>query len=354
LLSFSVCFALAIGEVALRFREYLLNRKSIERAIASPPPLAKDGTASLIHLIQPSPWRRMIYELRPHLALQFAAPGIPTTLVETNDAGFRDRDYPAAKGERTRRILGIGDSLMFGWGIEAGEAYLSLAEERLNREEPEWRWEVINAAVPGYNLAQEVESLERKGLRYSPDLVVVGFFENDGDLPNFIGGESSWASMRRCFVCELVTSQLERESRPLLIKAPTHPKGRTESDPEKVPEAYRDMVGVDGFSRALSRLRELGAAHRFGVVEVVFMRVDERLRPPLIAEIRRQGVPIVNAGAVQARYSRQHGLASYCGTELVVSPTDCHPSALSHRMAAAALTAFVRNYFAADREPSPE
>jgi hypothetical protein len=48
-------------------------------------------------------------------------------------------------------------------------------EERLAKEVPNERWEVLNMAVPGYNTAMEVETLKARGLAYEPDVVVVGY-----------------------------------------------------------------------------------------------------------------------------------------------------------------------------------
>src|SRR4029077_8990072 len=39
--------------------------------------------------------------------------------------------------------------------------------------------QVWNAAVPGYNTSQELAHLLEVGDRFRPDLVVVGFFDND-------------------------------------------------------------------------------------------------------------------------------------------------------------------------------
>ena len=40
-------------------------------------------------------------------------------------------------------------------------------------------WQVWNLGVPGYNTSQELTTLRRFGPLYQPDLVVVGFYDND-------------------------------------------------------------------------------------------------------------------------------------------------------------------------------
>ncbi len=72
------------------------------------------------------------------------------------------------------RVVFLGDSVMFGSGLEYEETLPYLAGERLGPGV-----EAVNAAVPGMSLADEVDLLEKKAGRLDPDLVVVGFYLND-------------------------------------------------------------------------------------------------------------------------------------------------------------------------------
>jgi hypothetical protein len=103
--------------------------------------------------------------------------GVP---VKINALGFRDpRDYSLAKQPNTFRILVLGDSVTFGHGAVWDTTYPFLLEQRLKQWRPETDWQVWNLGVPGYNTATELRLLERVGPSYAPDLVVVGFYEND-------------------------------------------------------------------------------------------------------------------------------------------------------------------------------
>ena len=103
--------------------------------------------------------------------------GVP---VHINNLGFRDgRDYALSKGPRTFRILMLGDSVTFGHSSVYEHTYPYLLEQRLKRWRPDVDWQVWNAAVPGYNTSQELAHLKEIGPPFAPDLVVVGFFEND-------------------------------------------------------------------------------------------------------------------------------------------------------------------------------
>ena len=103
--------------------------------------------------------------------------GVP---VHINRLELRDRrEYELAKRPNTFRILVLGDSVTFGHGSVAEHTYPYLLEQRLKVWRPDVDWQVWNAAVPGYNTSQELAHLLEAGPRMQPDLVVIGFFEND-------------------------------------------------------------------------------------------------------------------------------------------------------------------------------
>jgi GDSL-like Lipase/Acylhydrolase family len=103
--------------------------------------------------------------------------GVP---VRINNLGFRDdRDYALEKGHKTFRILVLGDSVTFGHGAITENTYPKLLERLLHEWRPDIDWQVLNAAVPGYNTSQELAQLLELGPSVQPDLVVVGFYEND-------------------------------------------------------------------------------------------------------------------------------------------------------------------------------
>src|SRR5437588_5921366 len=103
--------------------------------------------------------------------------GVP---VHINSLELRDpREYPLPKLSNTVRILVLGDSVTFGHGSVYEHTYPYLFEQRLKAWRPDVDWQVWNAAVPGYNTSQELAHLLEVGPRFKPDLVVVGFYEND-------------------------------------------------------------------------------------------------------------------------------------------------------------------------------
>jgi len=75
------------------------------------------------------------------------------------------------------RIIVIGDSVTYredGYGLKG--FYPKMLEDILNNQRSAGRqYEVINAGVPGYNTIQEVHYLEKRMIKYLPDLVIVGY-----------------------------------------------------------------------------------------------------------------------------------------------------------------------------------
>ncbi len=88
-------------------------------------------------------------------------------IYKTNNHGLRDKDYEYRKPVGKTRILAFGDSITFGEGVEYGERFTDIPEANNPG------LEIINLGVPGYGLDQELMLLEREGLKYSPDHVII-------------------------------------------------------------------------------------------------------------------------------------------------------------------------------------
>jgi len=97
-----------------------------------------------------------------------------------NKHGMRDYDYNYEKDENTFRILILGDSVSFGYGINLNEIYGKQLEGKLRKySDDDLKFEVIMLSLSGINTEQEVRLLESEGLMYDPDLIVFGYVLND-------------------------------------------------------------------------------------------------------------------------------------------------------------------------------
>jgi lysophospholipase L1-like esterase len=101
------------------------------------------------------------------------------TRVRINASGLRDPDRQTPKPADASRLLVLGDSVAFGFGVLREETFSARLETALNRLADGRRYEVVNAGVVGYNTVQERARLEQVGLRLQPDVVILTFVVND-------------------------------------------------------------------------------------------------------------------------------------------------------------------------------
>lgn len=99
--------------------------------------------------------------------------------ISINSDGLRDREFVIPKPDNTYRILVLGDSFTWGVGLDVEETIPKLLERRLSESSEIGNFEVINAAIPGYNTIEEFLLLREKGLKYKPDIVLLIYNLND-------------------------------------------------------------------------------------------------------------------------------------------------------------------------------
>src|SRR5215813_15351926 len=98
----------------------------------------------------------------------------------TNSKGFRsDSEYSYGKPTGTLRVLSLGDSHTEGFECHQDKTYSSVIERFLGKRGV--KAEVINAGVSGFGTAEALLFLENEGIKYSPNVVVLGYFANDVD-----------------------------------------------------------------------------------------------------------------------------------------------------------------------------
>lgn len=99
--------------------------------------------------------------------------------VRVNEDGLRGPLMDKAKGEGTRRVLYLGDSVTFGYRVKRHEDTFPFIADSLVSVSRDFPVETVNAGVGGYSPWQQTIFLQREGIHYAPDLVVVGFVLND-------------------------------------------------------------------------------------------------------------------------------------------------------------------------------
>ncbi len=91
-----------------------------------------------------------------------------------NSRGLRDREYPLDKPAGVRRILVLGDSYAWGYGVSDDEIFTEILEQKLSLNDS--KWQVLNSGVSGWGTDQQYLYLKEEGIHYEPDVVVLAFF----------------------------------------------------------------------------------------------------------------------------------------------------------------------------------
>jgi hypothetical protein len=96
----------------------------------------------------------------------------------TNAAGLRvaqpGREFATPKPEGVFRVMLIGASFAYGWGVDYEQTLAAQLEQRLRASgfAGERRIELVNVGVPSLPEADQIAWYRAEGARYAPDLVI--------------------------------------------------------------------------------------------------------------------------------------------------------------------------------------
>lgn len=264
-------------------------------------------------------------------------PGVRTTYLGHEVAigahGMRTPDFDQVKPDDVFRVVVLGDSVAFGWGIAERDTLARVVERELNAggvPGGRARAEVINAAVPGWGLGKQLLCLRDRIMDLSPDLLVFVLITNDLHLPMTETYRQPFRFVPEWAKGVYVLSMLERAIDNAL-PGPVHEDYRARlptSDPEllaqaqeractwftewkkvvgQVPLLVVDTIGFEGGSR----LEDLAGC----VTDLGFGRIDAFFTPDDYRDYMR---------------------------EFAVSPVDAHPNARGHRILAGWVLDWIR------------
>ncbi len=305
------------------------------------------------------------YELTPGAAGSWGKRSI-----EINRHGFRDREYSLEKAPDIRRILVVGDSITFGYGLRPEQRFPEQLEARFR--DAGAKVEVLNLGVGGYDTLDEVAFLEQVGLDFGPDLVVVGFCINDLGVQSVnlrtirvlrrYGG-----LIRRSRLLQLLTVRVDRsglrdEIRSLnaedefrrrnaerIVSLADDPEllDRMASLRREIAEArhsspapylswYTSEAKVGKLRFSFARLARLADEHGFEVLVAIFPFLDERRQ----SDAYRLAYDLVHHEAARAGFEvlELRDVFEAFGFEKLMlhgkRPTPLHPNEEGHRIAA--------------------
>jgi hypothetical protein len=110
---------------------------------------------------------------------RFAHPEYHHELVEINNAGYRDRDWPDRPDPGTVGVLLLGDSTLFGFGVDREDTIAARLEALLVARRPGTAFHVYNSGVPGYGPRHELIVLRGLVEPLQPRVCVVYFYDGN-------------------------------------------------------------------------------------------------------------------------------------------------------------------------------
>ncbi|MBT3296373.1 MAG: SGNH/GDSL hydrolase family protein [Verrucomicrobia bacterium] len=340
----SIGIVLVLAEIVIRANEAPHNVADVsldERLARSEAKRLAAGAAplSLAGLVERSDQADIVYRLKPNQSGTFL--GVP---LRTNARGMRDAAYPLKKPAGTFRIVGIGDSVMFGWGVDAEASYLAVLEQRLNASlASSPRFEVLNFAVPGYNTTMEVATFEHVALAFDPDLVVIQFVNNDFSVPHFMLRPEAHRGWSRSALMRLVASRLGSLKRDPMVHQQM--EGLDEGEKSHVLDQYRHMLGEAGYRQAMGRLAARARAQ--GCPVIVLLGSSSAAQRRLIdALVKEHEFHLVEVGPYTNAYIDRHGIPNTPAERrkaIWLSRTDRHPNAAAHTIYTDALMDALRD-----------
>jgi hypothetical protein len=268
--------------------------------------------------------------------------------VSINSSGQRDDEYAVARSGK-KRMLVLGDSFGWGFGVEHHQRFSELLEE----EHP--GWEIINASVSGYGTDQQLLYLRDSGVSFNPDVVLLMFHESD--LRNNINAMEYWYNkpyfsldgaelhlhntpvprstakqelqrflLGRTYLGKIIYNRSGRLRQAISGSSAAAGQEFVTGDKREILAASRDLTG--GLIKSMKALLD-GHGCRLLVVSVPMGENEKEFLRGLSQE---SDIPYL---ALDAFFETT-------GTE-VIFPHDGHWNAAGHRRAAAAIGRFLRD-----------
>jgi lysophospholipase L1-like esterase len=259
-----------------------------------------------------------------------------------NSRGLRDREIPHTRAPGEFRILCLGDSFTWGQMVARDEAFPKVIERALSASAtPERSFTVINAGSLGSTTVDEAMWLAREGVRYHPDIVVVGFFLNDPESRHYA-------------IRPLLPARVERLLKDsyfyFFLKYRVHLLRVRFGLAQGYDDYLRGLYAPDGAEwrrcrRALLAVRDTARAAGAGVLVVVLPVITdwsaypfEAIHDEVVGFCESEGIPVADAlGAFRA--------SPIPWKDLRVGAHDEHPNAAGHEIIARVALEALRAHF---------
>ena len=235
----------------------------------------------------------------------------------TNRWGIRDRDYEKEPGPNTRRIAVLGPSYVMGSGVNNGEPFEQLVEDRLNGE---WfsrtglHYEFLNFGLPWASVA-EIAAIVDSGrvASFKPSVVlVVGNMYSEDAIENDL-----WRRLKN--------DQPLPESLDQVLPAEELAAVTTEAELERLVAPHGEALVRWALNITAEATRRMEALPVYALIPMPFEPFDFPHRHDLLQAAGDAGFIVIDMRRVFDGQPRE---------KLVLSSADRHPNADGHRVIA--------------------
>lgn len=264
--------------------------------------------------------------------------------VSINSQGLRDGEYARQPAPGRHRMLVLGDSFGWGFGVQQNEIFSEVLEARHSE------WDIINASVSGYGTDQEYLYFKHSGVAYEPGIVLLLFHQSDFvdvissqrylyDKPVFrLNSDGDLllrnSPVRHASIEEAIQRYILARTWFLSRLYYALKSSRQEGAPQPVSSNHSNsdasLKGSIIVARLLGLLNRLAKEHGARLV-VVSVPMSEPYRQELAETLGAEGVPYL---ALDAAFANPQAAVTFAH--------DGHWNAAGHRIAADAIEEFLQ------------
>ena len=326
----SLALAVAVGELVCRLAYKPRVPIRFQQGASV---FEEDGIGKFFEKMEPDP--ELFWRFAPDQTI--TPSGKRTWRIISNHQRLReDHEIPLRKPDNEIRVLCLGDSCTFGFGLPIHETFVDQVEQQLQTLFPEKSVEAINAGVPGYTIFQGIRGLVRDGLNFDPDLVLVCFGNNEramwDNLSDFehlryltsIRPPSPFTESR---LCQFTWSKFRRRPQNLIAR------------PRLNAEEFRHILGQ---VKAVTDNQDIGLMYISWIWRVQALRQGSVRSSPTQRELlefcRTESVPIINLMGLMRELCREHPMNEVYLDEL-------HPTGLANARIAEQLAPAIASWY---------
>ncbi len=245
--------------------------------------------------------------------------------VKLNHFGYRDREFDLKKDPGTFRIYTAGSSYSFGWYLNDYKlSYPKQLELLLTDKFKDHKIEVVNSARPGFSLGERVNRLKTDGLLFDPDMFILSINPFDLSVKSFKPGITNLKFIRDLRLYQFLYARFEIARVAKLRDAEiVENASENSSQLQKVEKLILDAKKTaddNGIDFVLLLFPELDINNPNGTYK--YTKVNEQFK----TFAKENSINFIDAFEGYKGYPKKG--------DLIINPTDPHPSALANKLTA--------------------